>query len=117
MRLSSAPLALRSAAAAVRSEPSARGVEGVVCACAPMLNASARAAAMPYILSLMGSPLRECVLRPPQQAGHQRNEEQHDEYDEQDLGDLCRARRDAGEAEYRRDDCYDEECKCPAKHD
>src|SRR5262245_52232361 len=57
------------------------------------------------------------LLRPSQQPRDERDQEQHHEYDEQDLGDLSRAGSDAGEAEHRRDDGDDEKRKRPAQHD
>src|SRR4051812_9857177 len=86
----------------------------VFCACAP--TEKARAAAMLMSWIFIGASSVSIWngwwfdrLWPSKQTGDERNQEQHNKYDEQDLGDLGRARGDAGKAEDGGDDCDDEE--------
>src|SRR6266850_2249397 len=126
MRSSSAFFTLRSA---LGRSALVVSLDMVLCAWAPVANASASAAAIEQSLSVMVESSIEdrspgpakrvpgpARLRSPQKPRDQRDQEQHYEYDEQDLRDFRCAGCDAGKAENCGDDGDDEKCERPAKH-
>lgn len=66
----------------------------------------------------MNSPskLGNCGLSPRLSAGNEQDDEYHEEYEEEDLGDTCGGAGNTRKAQQSSDDGYDEKCERPTEH-